>query len=211
LNIAPLNPSIYPGQTAGYSVSVTNNDSSGCASSTVSLASTEPAGWSTSLSSSAITLNPGQSANVSLGKGAPSGTLAGTYAVNLTASSSVANITDTANATVIAAPALSVSVSISGSSFSRPGTVPVTASVVNGGLPAAGASVVFTLVAPNGGTSTQSASTNSSGIASWNVKLNQRSPAGTYGVTAKANVNSGSRKSATTSTVSSNTVTFTVQ
>ena len=211
LNVAPLNPSIYPGQTAGYSVSVTNNDSSGCAASTVNLASTEPAGWSTNLSSSSIALNPGQTANVSLGKGAPSSTPAGTYAVNLTASSSVANTTDTANATVVAAPALSISVSISGSSFSRPGTVPVTARVLNGGLPAAGANVVFTLVGPNGSTSTQSASTNSSGIASWNVKLNQRSLAGSYGVTAKASVSSGSRKSATTATAESNALTFTVQ
>jgi M6 family metalloprotease-like protein len=211
LNIAPLNPSIYPGQTAGYSVSVTNNDSSACAPNTVNLASSEPAGWSTNLSSSSITLGPGQSANVSLGKGAPSGTPAGTYAVNLTASNAVGTTTDIANATVVAAPALSVSVSISGSSFSRPGTVPVTASVVNGGLPAAGANVVFTLVAPNGSISTQSASTNSSGIASWNVKLNQRSLAGSYGLTAKASVSSGSRKNATISTASSNTVTFVVQ
>jgi len=211
VSVAPLNPSIYPGQTASYSVSVTNNDSPGCASSNINLVSTEPSGWSTSLSSSTITLSPGQSGSTSLGKGAPSGTAPGTYAVNLTASSSSASTSDTANATVVAPPVLSASVAVSGLSFSRPGTVPIAATVTNGGIPASGAGVVFTVVTPNGATSTQSATTNSSGIASWNYKLNQRSQAGTYSVTAKASLSSGSRKNAATQSVSSNAATFNVQ
>ena len=85
VSVSPLNPSIYPGQSASYSVSVTNNDSSGCSSSTISLGSSEPSGWSTGLSSSSVTLSPGQSASVTLGKGAPSGTPPGTYAVNFNA------------------------------------------------------------------------------------------------------------------------------
>ncbi|HEY6129619.1 MAG TPA: NEW3 domain-containing protein [Candidatus Acidoferrum sp.] len=211
VNVAPLNPSIYPGQTAGYSVSVTNNDSSGCASSTISLASTEPSGWSTSLSSSTITLNPGQSASVSLGKGAPANTTAGTYAVNLTASSSAANMTDTANATVVAAPSLSAILSVAGSSFSRPGTVAITAGVTNGGSTVSGANVGFTVVSPGGNTFTQSATTNSSGIATWNFKLSQKSQIGSYSVSAQASLISGSRKNSTTQTVSTNKATFTVQ
>jgi M6 family metalloprotease-like protein len=211
LNVAPLNPSIYPGQTAGYSVSVTNNDSPGCAASTINLASSEPSGWSTSLSSSAVTLNPGQSASLSLGKGAPPNTLPGTYAVSLTASDANANITDSANATVVAAPSLSAILSVPGSVFSRPGTVPLTATVSSGGLPVSGANVVFTLFAPSGSSSTQSVSTNSGGSAVWNFKLSQKSQVGAYSVTAKASLSSGSRKSASTQTVSSNKATFSVQ
>lgn len=211
VNVAPLNPSIYPGQTASYSVSVTNNDSSGCASSTVNLASSEPSGWSTNLSTSVVSLAPGQSASIGLGKGAPTGTPAGTYAVNLTASTSSANTVDTANATVVAAPALSASLTIAGAAFSRPGTVPVSAAVLNGGVPASGASVTFTIIAPNGTTSTQSATTNSSGIAGWNYKLNQRSQTGTYSVTAKASLSSGSRKNAASQSVSTSPATFSVQ
>src|SRR5262249_5872874 len=112
--VSPPYPSIYPGQTAGYSVTVTNNDSSGCASSKFNLASSAPSGWSTSLSSSSLTLIPGQSASVTMGKGAPSGTPAGTYAVNLSASSTASSATGTANATVITPPSLAVSVSVSG-------------------------------------------------------------------------------------------------
>lgn len=211
VNVAPLNPNIYAGQTAGYSVSVTNNDSSNCASSTINLDSSEPSGWSTSLSSTSVSLAPGQTTSVTLGKGAPVGTPAGTYAVNLTAATSSSNTTDTANATVVAVPSLAVNVNLSGTIFSRPGSVPITASVFNGGLPASGAIVTFVLVGPNGSTTTQSATTNSSGVASWNYKLNQKSQAGTYSVTAKASLGSGSRKGAATQSVSSTAVTFNVQ
>jgi M6 family metalloprotease-like protein len=215
VSVSPLDPSIYPGQSASYSVSVTNNDSSGCSSSTINLGSTEPSGWATSLSSSSLTLSPGQSASVTMGKGAPSGTPAGTYAVNLIASTSASTGAGTANATVMTPPSLAVSISVSGSSFTRPGTVPITASVINGGTPVSGASVTFTLTAPSG-TSTQSATTGTSGTATWNYKLNAKSPAGTYSVSAQAALSSGSggKKASTstsTQTATSNTASFSVQ
>jgi M6 family metalloprotease-like protein len=213
LSVSPLDPSIYPGQSANYTVAVTNNDSSACASSTINLASTEPAGWSTSLSTSSVTLSPGQSTSVTMGKGAPSGTPAGTYAVSLNASNNSAGAVGNANVTVMTAPSLAVSVSVAGTSFSRPGTVPVAASVTSGGAPLSGASVTFTITTPNGNTATQTATTGSSGTATWNYKLNQKSPVGTYSVSAQAGQgsSSGSRKSLSTQTVAGNTVTFVVQ
>jgi M6 family metalloprotease-like protein len=211
ISVSPLDPSIYPGQTASYSVTVTNNDSAGCSPNTINLDSTQPVGWTTSLSSSSLTLNPGQSAPVSMGKGAPAGTPVGTYAVNLNASNNTAGSTGTANATVMAPLSLTVSVSVSGASFTRPGSVPITASVTSGGSPASGASVAFTLTTPSGSKLTQSAITNSSGLATWTYKLNQRSPVGTYSVVAQASLSSGSKKAASTQTVASNTATFAVQ
>jgi hypothetical protein len=209
---SPLNPSIYPGQTASYSVSVTNNDTSGCASSTINLGSTEPSGWSTNFSSSSVSLSPGQSTSVTLGKGAPSGTPAGTYAVNMTASNSKTTATDTANATVVTPLSLAVSVSVSRTSFTRPSTVPIVAYVASGGTPASGAGVTFTVTAPNGGASTLTATTGTSGTATWNYKVNPQALAGTYSVSAQAALSSGSKKAASTQqTVSSNTATFTVQ
>jgi M6 family metalloprotease-like protein len=216
VNVSPLDPSIYPGQSASYSVSVTNNDSSACASSTISLGSTEPSGWTTSLSSSSLTLSPGQSTTVTMSKGAPTGTPAGTYAVNLNASTSSSSVSDTANATVMTPPALGVSASVSGSTFVPPGTVSIAASVTSGGTPASGASVAFTLTAPNGNMTTQSATTGTNGVATWNYKLNAKSPAGTYSVSAQAALSSGSggkktSTSASTETATSNTVSFSVQ
>lgn len=211
VTVSPLNPSIYPGQSASYSAMVTNNDSSGCSSSTINLGSSQPSGWSTSLSASSVTLGPGQSAAVSMGKGAPSGTPVGTYAVNLNASTGASTGSATANATVMAPPSLTVSISTNGSSFSRPSTVSITASVASGGTAASGASVTFTITAPNGSTSTQTATTGTNGTAAWNYKLSQRSPTGIYSVTAQAALSSGSKKIASTQSVSSNTATFSVQ
>jgi M6 family metalloprotease-like protein len=211
VDVSPLDPSIYPGQSASYSALVTNNDSSGCSSSTINLASSEPSGWATSFSVPSVTLSPGQSASITLGKGAPSGTPAGTYAVDLSASTSTATGSATANATVVTPPSLAASVSVSGTSFSRPGAVPIVVSVTNAGVSVSGASVTFTITAPNGSTTTQSATTGSNGMATWNYKLNQKSQAGTYSATALVALSSGSRKSASTQSVSSNTVAFSVQ
>jgi hypothetical protein len=194
VSVAPLNPSIYPGQTASYAVSVTDNDSSACPSSTVSLGSSEPAGWTTSLSSSSVTLAPGQSTTVTMGKAAPNTTPPGTYAVNLNASNASATASDMANATVMTPPTVAINISVSGSTFVPPGTVSITASVTNVGTPAAGAGVTFTLTMPAGGTLKESASTNSSGIATWNYKLNSRSLAGTYWVNAQAALSTGTKK-----------------
>ena len=209
--VSPLNPSIYPGQSASYSLSVTNNDSSACSSSAISLGSSEPSGWSTSLSSSSVTLSPGQSASVTMGKGAPIGTPPGTYAVNMSASKNSLAASGTANATVMAPPSFMASLSIAGASFSVPGTASITASVTNGGVPTSGASVTFTLTTPSGGSATQTSTTGSNGSAIWNYKLNSRSSAGTYSVSAQAALSSGSKKAASTQTASSNTATFIVQ
>ena len=220
VTVSPLNPSIYPGQSASYSVSVTNNDSSGCSASTINLASSQPSGWTTSFSSPSLTLSPGQSASLTMGKGAPSGTPAGTYAVDLTASSSSNSGSGTANATVVTPPTLAVAVSVSGTTFAPPTTVSMSASVTNGGTPASGASVTFTLTGPTGNTTAaQTLTTGTNGIATWNYRLNSKAVAGTYSVTAKAALGSGGgsggKKGTTTTTAStqtatSNSVTFSV-
>jgi hypothetical protein len=146
-----------------------------------------------------------------MSKGAPSGAAPGTYGVNLSAANNFLGQSATANATVMAAPTLAATLSVAGTSFTRPGTVAIAASITNGGAPAPGASVTFTLTLPNGNTTKLSATTNASGVATWNYKLNQRSQVGAYSVTAQAGLSSGSKKSASTQTVSSNTGTFTVQ
>jgi len=210
--VAPFDPSIYSGQTATYSVIVTNNDSSACLANTPNLSSTSPAGWNTTLSTSSVTLSPGQSASVNLGKGAPAGTPVGTYSVDLKASTTSSSATGTANATVMAAPTLAISLSSNATSFFRPSTVSIAALVTNGGTLASGASVTFKLTAPSGNTTTQNATTGSAGTATWNFKLNQRSQTGTYSVTAQVSLASSTKKNASsTVTVTSNTVSFSVQ
>lgn len=208
---SPLNPSIYAGQTANYSVSITNNDSSSCAASAISLNSSEPSGWSTNFSSQTVTLNPGQSARLTMGKGSPNGTPTGTYTVNLTAANSVASAADTANATVMTAPLLVVTLSESTSAVAPPGTLSMSASVTNGGAPVSGASVSFKITPPTGNGSTLNASTNASGVAVVTYKVSQKSPAGTYSAIAQATVGSGGRHSSNTQVSNSSPITFSVQ
>lgn len=213
VGMSPPNPSIYPGQSASYSASITNNDSSACSPTTINLSSSQPSGWSTSLSTASVMLAPGQSITVAMAKAAPMGTPAGTYAVNLSATKSSLSTSATANATVIAPASMSVSLAASGSAFVPPATVSLTASVLNGGVPASGANVTFALTAPNGSTATQSSTTNSSGIATWNYKLNGKSATGTYYAVAQARLSSGGGKKGTSSTqsTSSGSVSFVVQ
>lgn len=209
VTVSPLNPSIYPGSSAGYNLSVTNNDSSGCASSTFSLSSNQPSGWPVSFSAGSISINPGQSASTTMTVTGPSSTPPGTYAVNAVAAKNSYSGSGTANITVMSAPSVSVSVSVSSSSYTRKSTVPITAKVLNGGTPAAGANVTFTLTTPTGSTVTQSATTTSKGTATWSYKLNPKSPTGTYSVSAQAVV--ASTAASGTQAVTSNTVSFTVQ
>ncbi len=210
VSFSPLDPSAYPGQSASYAVSVTNQDSSGCSASAINLNSSEPSGWLTALSTSSVTLNPGQSASITMGKGVPQGTPPGTYAVNLSATNNSATAAGTANATVMTPPSLAVSLSVPAASFSPPGTVAITAAVTSGGVPAATGSVTFTLTTPSGGRTTQSAPIGSGGVATWNYKLSQRSAVGNYSVTAQATLSSGSKKAATTQSAASSAITFNV-
>jgi len=211
LVVSPLDPTIYAGQNASYAVSVTNNDSAACAPSTISLGSSEPVGWTTSMSSPAVTLAPGQSAALTLAKGAPAGTPVGTYAVSITAAHNAADTAAQANATVVTPPAMQVVVAVGGTSFSRPGTVPLTASVTNGGSPVSGMSVTFTVTTPTGGAVNQSATTNSAGVAAWSYKLGPRATTGAYSATAQAKPSSSGKKSAGTLGAYGNTVAFSVQ
>jgi len=75
--------------------------------------------------------------------------------------------------------------------------------VLNGGVSAAGANVIFTLTQADGSKITQSATTGSTGTATWNYRLGPKSPTGTDSVAAQPVLNS--------MTANSNSVTFTVK
>lgn len=85
--------SVSPGQSTwlaagssfSYTVSVTNQDSSGCASSSFSLSPVKPSGWSASLGSASLSLAPGASASTTLQVTAPSTAGDGFYSVGASA------------------------------------------------------------------------------------------------------------------------------
>ena len=99
--------SLSPGQsswlTAGssytYTVSVTNKDSSGCASSSFSLAASKPSGWSTSLGSVSLSLAPGASGSTTLKVTSPSTATDGFYSVGASATANA--LTGSASASFV--------------------------------------------------------------------------------------------------------------
>jgi len=167
VTLTPADPSIYPSGSATYTVSVTDNDSALCPASTFDLGSTKPSGWQTSVSPTFVTLTPGQSAPVTMTKTGPSSTPPGTYAVDANASNNTYVATGVANVTVMDVPTTTVKVSVPSTSYVRKSTVPITAAVLNGGTPASGASVIFTLSRADGSAVSQPVTSSSTGAATW--------------------------------------------
>ena len=98
---------------------------------------------------------------------------------------------DGASYTVGEVDPVTVSVAVQGSSFANRDTVPISA-LVNSNGPADGASVVFTMLKPDGKTSTYTATADASGTASWSYRVHPKDPTGTYFVSAEATYSGGS-------------------
>ncbi|WP_296062947.1 Ig-like domain-containing protein [uncultured Amphritea sp.] len=87
--------SFTPGQSAWvaagtaitYSVTLQNNDSSGCSNSSFNLSAAQPAGWSAQLDSASLTLAPGQRAATNLTVVSPVTAVDGFYAITTSAAS----------------------------------------------------------------------------------------------------------------------------
>lgn len=206
VSISPPNPSVPSGSSVNYTVSVTDVDGQGCSSDSFNLSSSQPSGWSTTFSPPSLTLSPGQTGSATMQKTSPVGTAVGTYPVDATATNAVNSaFTTTATANVsVTPPALTVSLSASGSVFSRGQTVLFTAKALYGGLAAAGAQVIFTLTKADGSSVSSPAITaDATGTATWSYKTTKKDPKGVWSEPAQAGYNG--------LTATSNTVTFTVR
>jgi hypothetical protein len=85
LNLSPSSQSADPGTTLTYSVSLVNNDSSACSTSTFNLTRILP-GWSGSVSPNTLTLSPGGSGSATLQVTSPGTAAPGSYNLQVTAS-----------------------------------------------------------------------------------------------------------------------------
>jgi uncharacterized membrane protein len=206
ITVSPSNPSVYAGSSVNYTVSVTNNDASGCSAASFTMAGGQPSGWSSTFSSGLLTLNPGQTGSVTLTESVPIGTTPATYALMASASNGPYAASAPANCTVLSAPAtpvLTVNLSTSASSYSARQTVSATATVASGTTAATGAAVTFTILKADGTKVTKTATTGSNGSAALNYKLSPKDPKGVYSCVAQATYNAQS--------AASNTVSFTVK
>src|SRR5262249_46921448 len=129
VTLSPPNPSVSAGGAASYSVTVTNNDSLGCASRSFDLSSVQPSGWPAAVfTQAALLIAPAASASTTMTRSVPTGTAAGTYAVDATAQNGGNSGTGLANVTVVPPPPpVTVTLSIPKTTYPTNSTIPITA------------------------------------------------------------------------------------
>ncbi|MFC5579228.1 choice-of-anchor Q domain-containing protein [Lysobacter niabensis] len=198
---------VAAGTQNSYAVSVKNNDSADCASTSFALARTVPSGWTGTLSTTAISLAPGSTGSATLAVTSATTAAAGSYGIGVGASSSVgsAHTQSASSSYSVAAPVVPVlteTVSTSKSTYKAGETVSITARVMKNGVPVSGAAVAFSALKPNRvNTVDLKATTDSNGYARVSfVSGRGSSSIGTYQLTATAT--SGSLTTKATSTFS---------
>lgn len=205
LTISPGAPSaVSAGTMVSYTATATNNDSAGCPASTFALASTVPGGWTGAFDVASVSLSPGTSTSATLRVTSATTAAAGTYPVSagatdtaLASHAGVGSASYSVSNPVTTSAPLSVQVSTNQASYARNNTVTATAIVMSGSSPAVGAPVTFVFRKANGSTVSATATTDSRGYASAQLRLRAKDPVGTYQVTAT----SGSTTASTTFTV----------
>jgi hypothetical protein len=189
-----------------YAVSLKNNDSSGCANATFSLARSVPSGWTGTLSSTSIVLAPGASGSATLAVTSATSAAGGTYGIGVGASSAVgAEHTQNASATYSVAAAvanLTESLGTNKTSYLAGEAVAMAARVLNNGVPVAGAYVTFTVTKPSGGTTALRGTTDANGYAHVSYATGKgKNVVGNYQVTADASSNGLTAKASTSFSV----------
>jgi hypothetical protein len=178
---------VAAGTPVGYSMTVTNRDSSTCAAATFGLQAVLPSGWSGVLANPALSLVPGASASTTLTVTSASSAAAGTYAFSASAiNGSATDYKGWANGSYVVGGALAASVRPDKPSYVTNETVRVTTTVTSGGRPLANAKVVVTVVKPSGATVAQKTSTDSSGSATTSYRISRKDGPGAWGLRAAA-------------------------
>jgi uncharacterized membrane protein len=207
LTISPSqSQSVAAGTPVNFTVSVKNNDSSACTTSTFNLSDTVSSSWSGVWNSSTLTLSPGSTASATLQVGSPSTAGAGSY--NLTASASNASAgsySGSVSAAYVVATSTSTTVSVSTNSATYTGgqNVKISVSVLSGTTPVSGAAVKVNVINPLGTVTSLSGSTGTNGSLTLNYRLKKQATSGTYQVQASGG--------STTSPSGLATTTFVVQ
>jgi M6 family metalloprotease-like protein len=186
----------FPGDTVDYAIVVTNNDAGSCVSRTFNLSSSMPSGWTTAFSQMSLTVASSSTASAKMSKTVPSSASPGTYAANVIATDGSSSVEGKANVTIQLIP-LAITLSTSSGPFTKGSTVAITAKVMQGSINAPGASVVFTMISPNGTTSTRKMTADSNGVVVWSYRVGPKDAKGNYHVTAEAKFGSQSASSTT--------------
>ncbi|MEO6169824.1 MAG: NEW3 domain-containing protein, partial [Lysobacter sp.] len=153
--------SLTAGTKANYTLSVRNNDSATCTSTSFQLAKSAPSGWSSTLTST-LSVAPGMTGTTAMTVTSATTAKEGKYSIAAGISSSVGSThtasgsasytvaSSTAPTPPPATGALEHTVALNKSVYSRGETVIMTARVMKGTAPVRGARVIFNVTRPNG-------------------------------------------------------------
>lgn len=173
------------GSALSYTVTVTNKDSSACSASSFNLNAVVPSGWSAGFASATLSLSPGASGSTTLTMTAPTSATGSTNASLSATNGSATSSTGSATATYsVGSTSTSTSYSITAATdksvYGINKTVAMSSVVKSGTTAVAGASVMFTVTAPNGSVALQNGSTGSTGVATSSYRLNSKAVKGVY-------------------------------
>ncbi|HEY0461091.1 MAG TPA: NEW3 domain-containing protein [Pyrinomonadaceae bacterium] len=183
---------IGAGSSVSYTVTINNNNPSGCSANTFNIQNSLPSGWSSTVAVPSLYAAPGASATTTMQVVAPNSAANGFYTLAINASNS-ANPVYTASVTgnLSVYSSLAVNVTSDAASYNSTQTIYLTANVSANGSPISGANVNFTITRPNGTIAvTGTAVSNSNGVAVYSYKFNRKKDTnGTYQVSANASLN----------------------
>jgi len=206
LTMAGPTSAVAAGTSNTYSLTLKNNDGSGCSNTSFALARSVPSGWTGTLSSSAIDLAPGASASATLVVTSATSAAAGSYGIGVGASSAVGSehtqsASSTYSVAAVAVAPITETVGTDKSTYKAGQTVSATARVLQNGVAVAGAKVSFTVIRANGSTTVLTGTTDANGYARVSFSTTRGQGAvGTYQLIADAT--SGSLTAKATSTFS---------
>ena len=140
VSLSPSSQTAAPGSTVSYTMTVANNNTAACGTSTFNLAQTVPTGFSGSLSASSVALGAGASGSVNWAATSGSGVASGTYGLDASATDAAATtMTATSHASYIvygstAPPTVSITSPANGAVLtgSKPYNIAATASDASG-------------------------------------------------------------------------------
>lgn len=192
-------PWLRAGATATFSVTLKNNDGSGCQPSLFNWQSAIPAGWSAVALPSTM-LSSGATTTTTFAVTSPVGAVDGFYGVQVSAANG--SYSTSATATYSLVSVLSVTTAASQTTYTRAQTATVNATVRAAGSLVSGATVTFTMTKSNGTTVSSTSTTGANGVAVYKYSFNKKKdPSGTYQVSTQANSNGVSGSSAVSFTV----------
>jgi hypothetical protein len=178
-----------PGTAASWTVSVKNNDSSGCSTGNLAMGAGLPAGWSATFSSQYLALAPGATGSATMGVTSPSSAANGFYTVQSAVDAGTGVAVPTASATYAVLGSYNVAVTASMVTTRKQSSLSAVARVSANGAGVAGVPVTFTVTKADGKQVTASATTNSAGDASYSLKPGPKDAKGTWTVAAVASLN----------------------